>query len=162
MKNTEPGLGGARPKPPRKLRRGHRTRPQGFGGRARTGRPLPGVRGKLCVPGPAGASGVVRGAETQGSRLGRGLNLRGEKPGSRRPSPPETLPEDTRTGLEQRGRAGRAGSQLRPALRWARVTALPGSGRRAGWAARREEAARAAPPRAQEPRAGFSRVSVAL
>ena len=47
VKNTEPGLAGAGPKSPRKLRRGHRTRPQGFRGRGRTGRPLPGVRGKL-------------------------------------------------------------------------------------------------------------------
>ena len=47
VKNTEPGLAGAGPKSPRKLRRGHRTRPQDFRGRGRTGRPLPGVRGKL-------------------------------------------------------------------------------------------------------------------
>ncbi|CAM9621695.1 unnamed protein product [Rangifer tarandus platyrhynchus] len=109
--------------------------------------PAPGLQGQR--PDRAASPGSPRQALSSG-------------PGAGAPSPPETLPENTRTGLEERSRAGRAASQLRPELRWARVTALPGSGSRAGWAAKGEEAARAAPPRTQEPRAGFSRVSVAL
>lgn len=138
QQNTEPGLRGAQENSREATGpgRGAAGRKPGSG-QAPAGRKRRALRSRPVRCPRAGA-----GRGDSGEAVGRAgpapgeLNLEAGGLGDGRPSPPETLPE--------RDRVGRAGSELRRALRRARVTALPGSGSRAGGAAGREEAAWAA------------------